>query len=238
MPLVHISTQLHPDGAVPELPLADIPALAPLAKPSALTQRLVAASPKASPTASLSFPSLPTPSSPSRSPKKKSREPPSDDDFSIPFPLTPASPAKPLFPQTPTSSARHNRFQTPRHLPSRTPSLSPTRSGLLTPSTAGPSTPSTPRHQTGGAPDTPSTARRQALYERIRLKSLTSTPVKGAKPAELAGGSAMTRVQLQKMTQDELRRRVLLGRLGGVAESVWMCVPSFPPCAPMLTLAI
>ncbi len=34
----------------------------------------------------------------------------------------------------------------------------------------------------------------------------------------------MTRDQMLKMSQDELRRRCLLGRLGGVAESIWMLV--------------
>lgn len=31
-----------------------------------------------------------------------------------------------------------------------------------------------------------------------------------------------------KMGQEEMRRRCLLGRLGGVAESVWMFVPLAP----------
>jgi hypothetical protein len=36
----------------------------------------------------------------------------------------------------------------------------------------------------------------------------------------------MTKEQLQKLSQDEMRRRCLLGRLGGVAESVWMLFSS------------
>ena len=35
----------------------------------------------------------------------------------------------------------------------------------------------------------------------------------------------MSRDQLLKLGQEETRRRCLLGRLGGVAESIWMYVP-------------
>lgn len=87
-----------------------------------------------------------------------------------------------------------------------------------------PSAPSTPVHQRGSdaatAPQTPSTSRRQALYERIRQRSLTASPTK-APSSEIAGGK-LTRDQMQKLGQEEMRRRCLLGRLGGVAESVWM----------------
>jgi hypothetical protein len=121
------------------------------------------------------------------------------------------------FPQTPSS--RQKRLDA--------------LAGLLTPQTparkrleseGSDSLPSTPVHQRGvdaeTAPPTPSTSRRQALYARVHLKSLTSTPVK-AKSAEVAGGK-LTKDQIQKMGQEEIRRRCLLGRLGGVAESTWM----------------
>ena len=36
----------------------------------------------------------------------------------------------------------------------------------------------------------------------------------------------MSRDQLLKLSQEETRRRCLLGRLGGVAESIWMWVPA------------
>ncbi|KAF8450372.1 hypothetical protein L210DRAFT_3608742 [Boletus edulis BED1] len=96
--------------------------------------------------------------------------------------------------------------------------------------------PTTPVHQRGPdaqtAPSTPSTSRRQALFDRVRLKSLTSTPVK-AKSAEVAGGK-LTRDQIQKLGQEEIRRRCLLGRLGSVAESIWMLFssPVGPTAAP------
>lgn len=35
-------------------------------------------------------------------------------------------------------------------------------------------------------------------------------------------GGKLTKEQMMKMGQEEMRRRCLLGRLGGVAESVWM----------------
>jgi len=84
----------------------------------------------------------------------------------------------------------------------------------------------TPVHQRGAnaetAPSTPSTSRRQALYDRIRHKSITTSPTK-AKSAEVVGGK-LSKEQIQKMGQEEIRRRCLLGRLGGVAESAWMLV--------------
>jgi hypothetical protein len=45
------------------------------------------------------------------------------------------------------------------------------------------------------------------------------------KSAEVTGGK-LSKEQIQKMGQEEIRRRCLLGRLGGVAESVWMSVKS------------
>jgi hypothetical protein len=81
-------------------------------------------------------------------------------------------------------------------------------------------------HQKGAAaatvPETPTSSRRQALMERVRQKSVTNSPTKSAS-AEVKGGK-LTKDQMLKLSQDEVRRRCLLGRLGGVAESVWMCV--------------
>jgi hypothetical protein len=181
-------------------------------KVSSLTRTLASASPKAS-LSSLSLPG--PPSSPSRSlsksPTKKVLR-----DFAVPFPvLASKSPTKTsmLYPKTP----RHNRTD---------------RSALLTPRTPASSTkhdvfdPSTPVHQKGSnastAPETPTTSRRQALYERVRQRSLTASPTKGLSN-EVTGGK-LTRDQMLKLGQEEMRRRCLLGRLSGVAESVWMSV--------------
>ncbi|KAJ7920042.1 hypothetical protein B0H13DRAFT_2230806 [Mycena leptocephala] len=60
----------------------------------------------------------------------------------------------------------------------------------------------------------------QALYERLRQRSLSASPTKAAN-SKVKGGK-LTSHQLSKMGQDELRRRCLLGRLYGVAASVWM----------------
>jgi len=145
------------------------------------------------------------------------------------LPITPSSRSKNtiLFPQTPVSGRRGRSLATSLLTP-RTPSVSPARS---TTSDAYGSLPSTPRKQTGPdaetAPETPSTSRRQALYERIRQKSLTGSPTKSTSgKGSIQGGSKMTRDQLLKMSQEETRRRCLLGRLGGVAESVWMLFSS------------
>ncbi|KJA30079.1 hypothetical protein HYPSUDRAFT_175241 [Hypholoma sublateritium FD-334 SS-4] len=201
----------HPDGQVPQIPLADIPELS-VPKMSTLTRTLASASPS-----SISSIKLPgPPSSPSRSPVKRPAR-----DFAIPFPTVsrPVSPFKKstiLFPQTPS---RHNRNSDlsdgPPHTPSST-SSSPAKDV---------SEPSTPVHQRGNNEtplQTPTTSRRDALYERIRQRSLSMSPTKTPRKESLGSPSKMTRDQMLKMSQDELRRRCLLGRLGGVAESIWM----------------
>jgi hypothetical protein len=189
------------------VPLADLPQLATQSiQPSSLTRALASASPKGAAALANALPS-----SPSKSPSKSTAP--------VPFPIAKphfgdASPSKPSLLSTPSSRLRR---------------VNPL-AGLLTPQTPArkrlqsDALPTTPVHQRGPdaqtAPSTPSTSRRQALYDRVRLKSLTSTPVK-AKSAEVAGGK-LTRDQIQKMGQEEIRRRCLLGRLGGVAESTWM----------------
>ncbi|KAG6378861.1 hypothetical protein JVT61DRAFT_13141 [Boletus reticuloceps] len=174
-----------------------------------------------------SFP--PLPSSPSKS-TGKTRE------FPVPFPI-----AKPDFIDPSPSKISSSLLRTPSSRLKRVDPLA----GLLTPQTPARKRllsqssnvfPTTPVHQRGPdaqtAPSTPSTSRRQALYDRVHLKSLTSTPVK-AKSAEVAGGK-LTRDQIQKLGQEEIRRRCLLGRLGGVAESIWMLFssPVGPTAAP------
>ncbi|TFK76053.1 hypothetical protein BDN72DRAFT_809998 [Pluteus cervinus] len=199
----------------PQIPIADLPQLAVPTKISDLTRTLASASPKAC------FPkSTPEPpKSPSRSPSKlpvKRLE----ELRPIPFPSLGASPSKSptkgtkIFPQTPS---RHGRTATSAVTFPHTPS-SPAKhaSPAVT-------APSTPVHQRGSgavtAPQTPTTSRRQALYERVRMKSLTSSPMKGL--GKDVGGK-FTKDQLLKVSQEEMRRKCLLGRLDGVAESVWM----------------
>ncbi|KAH9899730.1 hypothetical protein C8Q73DRAFT_638666 [Cubamyces lactineus] len=122
-----------------------------------------------------------------------------------------------LFPQTPSS--RHSRSDADLRTPTsaRTPSLA----GSETPTSSDTSVPSTPVHQRGPdattVPQTPTSSRRQALYDRIRARSVQNTPTK-ANPT----GAPMSKDLLLKLSQEEMRRRCLLGRLGGVAESVWM----------------
>ncbi|PPQ66757.1 hypothetical protein CVT24_008714 [Panaeolus cyanescens] len=202
---------------VPEIPCADIPDLAP-PKISNLTRTLASCSPSAV-INTLKFPE--PPSSPSSSPAKR---------LARPFAQPPAidllqqlrSPAKKssiAFPQTPS---RRDRFGVPGSgtEPPQTPTSalsSPSKNDTL------PSLPMTPVHQRSseGTPvQTPSTSRRDALYERIRQRSLSASPTKGARLE--SPQTKLTRDQLLKMNQDEMRRRCLLGRLGGVAESIWM----------------
>lgn len=202
-------SQLHPESSpLSSVPLADIPELyAP--KVSALTRTLASCSPSA--VSSLKLPA--PPSSPSRSPTKRTAQ-----DFAIPFPsFTSMSPTKKsglLFPQTPS---RRDRLESNPPGPPQTPSTTSSPSKEE-------SCPSTPVHQRGSDNTpfrTPSTARRQALLERVRQRSLSASPTKTLRHS-LASPSKTSRDQMLKMNQDEMRRRCLLGRLSGVAESVWM----------------
>jgi len=204
---------LHRDApSVPNVPLADLPELSG-PKVSALTRTLASCSPSA--VTAVKFPA--PPSSPSRSPTKKSTR-----EFAIPLTTTlsvsksPFKKSSILFPQTPSRREQPNksmnmdRPQTPSSL-----NTSPSKDS---------SVPSTPKRQTGFSTDTPgktpSTSRREALYDRVRQRSLSMSPTKAPRPD--ATTPSMTRDQMLKMSQDEMRRRCLLGRLGGVAESIWM----------------
>jgi hypothetical protein len=215
--------------------MADLPQLIVPAKPSKLTQLLASASPKApSSVKILSTPASPTSPTKTWSASLSSKSPAKVSSVLSDFDLrhTPSSS------KSSTSTARStatNSIQFPK-TPSRR-ALLHDLTGLLTPRT--PSTspsraepsdslPSTPVHQRGSNaatfPQTPTSSRRQALYERIRHKSLTSSPVKTPSKSKDITGGKLSRDQLLKLSQEEMRRRVLLGRLEGVAESVWMSV--------------
>ncbi|RDB22626.1 hypothetical protein Hypma_010356, partial [Hypsizygus marmoreus] len=206
--------ELHSDAsAVPPIPLAGLPELAMPAKISALTRTLASASPKGA-ISSLSLPG--PPSSPTRS-STKSPVKRALREFAVPFPITPSSSRSPtkssvLFPQTPSRHDKAADISSPR-----TPATSITSDSSVF-------DPSTPVHQKGSSaitvPQTPTSSRRQALYERVRQRSLTASPTKA--PSSEVKGGRLTRDQMLKMGQDEMRRRCLLGRLGGVADSVWM----------------
>ncbi|KAJ8487805.1 hypothetical protein ONZ45_g14195 [Pleurotus djamor] len=237
--------ELHIDvEPVPQIPLADIPDLPVAPKTSSLTRLLAAASPKAAGSSSSSPSKLPEmPSSPthgSKSPSKSIARSLTASPTKL-FPLL--SPTKksaiarpftiPSVPSTPSARAEKKSSIAFPVTPSSHHSSSSSIKALLTPRTPRTSMSddssecSTPTHQRGSiattAPETPSTSRRQALYERIRQRSLSASPTKIPTAATHgAGGSSLTRDQMLKLSQDEMRRRCLLGRLGGVAESVWM----------------
>ncbi|KAF7331906.1 CDT1-C domain-containing protein [Mycena kentingensis (nom. inval.)] len=199
------------DDTIAPIPYANLPKLTVQTKVTSLTKTLASLSPKSSLPV---FKLPPTPASPSRSPQKTKVV--SQSSTPIPFPLLGRSPTKNsiAFPQTPSSRAKHSLAEsTPR-----TPRTSTTATSEST------SVPSTPVHQRGvGAtivPATPTSSRREALYERLRQRSLSTSPTKTA--AEAVGGGTMTRDQMLKLGQEGLRKRCLLGRLGGVADSIWM----------------
>jgi hypothetical protein len=208
---LQLHNNVHP---IPNIPRADLPPLATTSRTSTLTRTLASASPKGMPTLSSAAPLSPS-RSPTKPPVKRSV---AAREFAIPFPITPSKVATDsknslAFPQTPS---RYNRPDPAASL------LTP-----QTPSTSGSvsSEPSTPANQKGAnattVPKTPTTSRRQALYDRVRQRSLTSTP---SKASNQVPGGKLSKDQMMKMGQEEMRRRCLLGRLGGVAESVWMYV--------------
>ncbi|KAI0306961.1 hypothetical protein B0F90DRAFT_1622156 [Multifurca ochricompacta] len=231
--------ELHVNATqIPNLPMADLPQLIVPSKPSKLTQLLASASPKSpSSVKTLMTPPSPTsstkasrPSTSSRSPVKGSSTLP---NYNTSLRRTPArnsalalksiAAGSIQFPKTPSRRAILDDLT--GLLTPKTPSVSPFR---LDP---GDSLPSTPVHQRGSnaatVPQTPTSSRRQALYERIRQKSLTNTPTKALSKSKDISGGKLSRDQLLKLSQEEMRRRVLLGRLEGVAESVWMYVTVF-----------
>ncbi|KAF8631198.1 hypothetical protein AX15_002530 [Amanita polypyramis BW_CC] len=201
--------ELHSgETAVPVIPLANLPSLPTANKMSSLTRTLVSGSPTAPP---LHY-SLPCPPSSSSKMAVRSSKKHTANEFTL-LPVTPSRKGIAVssikFPQTPS---RRNIAKIP--LTPHTPSSCPEQPR-----------PSTPVHQLGKdaftAPQTPTTSRRQALYERIRQRSLSISPTKARTlPGENQGN--MSRDQLLKFNQEETRRRCLLGRLNGVAESVWM----------------
>lgn len=222
--------QLHKDvKPVPQVPMCTLPPLPTPKQPSTLTRLLASSSPKSPSSAAI----LATPSSPSRSSKSPSKSPVKRalGSFAVPFPMTPSSrtatPSKNSIPFPSTPSSHHSSRDSEGFL-TPTSVRTPTSSLVGTPSSSS-SIPSTPVHQRGPsaatAPETPTSSRRAALYERIRQRTLSTSPSKS--PSKLGAGAGaatprMTKDQLHKLGQEEMRRRCLLGRLNGVAESVWM----------------
>lgn len=200
---------------IPAIPLADLPALPTPLKVSSLTMKFASASPKGLGPKSMSIPPASSGNSPEKYPVKKGVSMPA-----VPFPTfssvtSSSKKSSTLFPQTP----RHKHIET-----SATPITPQTPSNRVS-SDPSSSTPETPKKQTGSsaetAPTNPSTSKRQALYERIRQKSLTASPTKSTRSPRVSD-SNLTRDQMLKLSQEATRKRCVLGRLDRVAESVWM----------------
>jgi hypothetical protein len=186
-------------------------------KASSLTMKLASASPKGTSSGPLVFPSMRV-HSPIVTPTKGAGPNTSALSSSTPLLTSPSKRSTVLFPQTP----RHKRINaSTMPLTPQTPSTS-----ISADTGDAERPPETPSKQTGAnaktAPATPSTSRRQALYERVRQRSLTASPTKNLSVD--ASNLKLSRDQLLKLSQDEMRRRCLLGRLGGIAESIWMFV--------------
>ncbi|KAK7049650.1 hypothetical protein VNI00_005681 [Paramarasmius palmivorus] len=209
--------KLHEKSStVPTIPLADLPKLSAPGKTSSLTKIFASVSPKTASSSRSTTDVLQPPSSPSGSRRKLS---PMKGEFAIPAPITPSSRLSSPNKRVITLSSTKNTVLFPT-----TPSSHSNKADkLLTPTTRTPtasdaSVDTTPRGRQP-VPQTPTTSRREALYERIRQRSLSASPSKRGTDAH---GNKLTQDQILKLNQDEMRRKCLLGRLGGVAESVWM----------------
>lgn len=92
----------------------------------------------------------------------------------------------------------------------------------------------TPGSTEKNMPETPTSARRAALYERIRKRSesegaekktAVTASVRSTKTSQSSAPTPEKKV-VKMVGPEELRRRVILGRLGNIAEAVWMLFSS------------
>jgi len=210
--------------------------------------------PSSLPTPLKSLQAAPTPS------KDLSPESKDPEGFRIPFPVMSGAPVTPHGPRPGESpSGSGDGVVTPgsgkRSLGIRTPSFgkaavklaeayTPSPDGRVTPTSTPthrrPSTPSVPATPTNGGPsaanaalETPTSARRAALYERIRVKSeseggsVKKTAVTASvRSSEKQAQNQMPKKVVKMVGPEELRRRCTLGRLGTIAEAVWMLFSS------------
>ncbi|KZS94104.1 hypothetical protein SISNIDRAFT_465650 [Sistotremastrum niveocremeum HHB9708] len=190
--------ELHPlEDKVPPIPVVELPTLRKLAE---------------------SF-SLKNPGVPSRSPSPTKLSPSKKGDlaFAVPLPITPASTPHSKHPLPSPSSSKSTISFPVRDRGSSEIPQTPTHDRLLklsdakTPSN---STPSTPSSTTPA--QTPTSSRRNALYERIRQRSLSNTPTSASKTPQAS------KDKFKQFGAAEMRRRSVLGRLPNVAEGIWM----------------
>ncbi|KAG8749483.1 hypothetical protein FRC14_001334 [Serendipita sp. 396] len=191
------------------------------------------------------------PSTPSSSHKNTLEGPSKDSDgFKIPFPVIPGEgPVTPHGPRpigvpssgssagavTP-SSGRSKGIRTPsfgKAAAKLAAAYTPTSDGRVTPTSGhrdeGSSVPTTPTNAIASSVpntvETPASARRAALYERIRARSESEgeSSKKTAVTASVRSAEKLSARKVVKMVgPEELRRRCILGRLGTIAEAVWM----------------
>ncbi|KIM26323.1 hypothetical protein M408DRAFT_9958 [Serendipita vermifera MAFF 305830] len=241
------------------IPLANLPEL-PKAPTVSKIAQLVGSTPRKLtfpshlPTPLKSLPITSTPKGPSPTRKE-------DPRFMIPFPVlpgdTPVTPHGPRPGESPGSGSSDGAV-TPssgrRSLGIRTPSFgkaaaklaaayTPSSDGRVTPTSTPTnrmvtSVPTTPTNAASSAskalPETPTSARRAALYERIRVKSeseggdsVKKTAVTASvRSTEKEAQNQMPKKIVKMVGPEELRRRCTLGRLGTIAEAVWMLFSS------------
>ncbi|KAF8293630.1 hypothetical protein DL93DRAFT_2091901, partial [Clavulina sp. PMI_390] len=185
-----------PFSALPKLPTASLTTT----RTSALARTLLDASPH---------------KSPFRSRPPEGGLPPIRSSTS--FPLSPASSI--------SSRASMSRTPSPIKSSSLANSLVSPVKGLDAPFDLRqrPSTPENSRQTP--VPQTPTTARRAALRERLMQKS-QNTPTKGG--LQVTSKNADGDEVVHMLAQEDVKRRLLLGRLPDVAQAVWMLFTTSP----------
>lgn len=119
------------------------------------------------------------------------------------------------------SPVKRSVFQTPvkpKPGASSVPFPTPDQTPVSFASSSRPVTPSPTK--TAVEASTPTTARRDALRERIRQKSLQNngTPSKSRIAITVAGSDG--KAETKMISKEEMKRRCVLGRLDGIAECV------------------
>ncbi|KAG9020875.1 hypothetical protein FS837_007796, partial [Tulasnella sp. UAMH 9824] len=120
---------------------------------------------------------------------------------------TPSPVKRGLLFQTPVKSKASGASSVPFPTPAQTPVSNPP-----------PTTPSPTKTAVDGS--TPSTARRDALRERIRQKSLQNNGTPSKSRVAIIVARSDGKAETKMISKEEMKRRCVLGRLDGIAECV------------------
>lgn len=259
-----ITSKLNGSKYVP-VPLADLPPLAKPPTVSKLAH-LITPRKLTFPT-TLPTPLKALMATPSSSRKEPIETPSKDSGgFMIPFPVVPGErPVTPHGPRPGEPSSGSSGIVTPssgRSRGLRTPSFgkaaaklaaayTPTSDGRTTPTSDGrttpttghrgelpvPVTPTTTNSSVPNTVETPMSARRASLYERMRAKSESegNSVKKTAITASVRSAEKQSQEKVVMVGPEALRRRAILSRLPGIADAVWMLFSATGSSGALLT---